>query len=253
MSWDAVDAFDETYPHLWVKVEHLGRYLWAANVIEETGITRVADIACGTGFGLEILSSRAKYLIGVDWQTTAAQEAAKTLQASGDAASISIVQSNLDVDTLSEQIPDASLDAIVSFETIEHLLDPERALHAFRRTLSSSGTLLCSVPRANHERVDRLGRPTNREHSRIFSFEEIHQLLRKAGFQVSYQLGQPWANQVSRHEALLIRNRTLQHRLGDYDVMHTPDIMHQFAMLFGYPTTKDVESSYSCIILAHVD
>lgn len=43
-------------------------------------------------------------------------------------------------------LPDASIDTIVSCETIEHLLDPQKALHEFHRILRPGGRLVLTTP-----------------------------------------------------------------------------------------------------------
>ena len=48
--------------------------------------------------------------------------------------------------TALDQLPDASFDVIVSFETLEHVHEQERMLAGFRRLLTADGVLLISSP-----------------------------------------------------------------------------------------------------------
>ena len=50
--WDQVDPMDENDIHLWMKLEHLGHYLFAADFLKPYKPQLVADISCGIGYGL---------------------------------------------------------------------------------------------------------------------------------------------------------------------------------------------------------
>lgn len=116
---------------------HLDRYRFAADRV--AGLF-VADIACGTGYGSELLKLQggAKGVTGVDICQEAIHYASKKhsadsvdfLCASGDATGF---------DT-------GAFDAITSFETIEHVDDDEKLLAEFARILKPGGLLICSTP-----------------------------------------------------------------------------------------------------------
>ena len=57
---------DEHSSNHWMKLEHLGRYLWASKVIAESRAQIVADIACATGYGSNILKENANVVYGFD-------------------------------------------------------------------------------------------------------------------------------------------------------------------------------------------
>ena len=60
--------------------------------------------------------------------------------------------------TSAENLPfkEDEFDTVVSFETLEHLNDPTRALAEFRRVLRSDGILIGSVPTATLKRSAQL-------------------------------------------------------------------------------------------------
>jgi SAM-dependent methyltransferase len=70
-------------------------------------------------------------------------------------------------------VGDDEMDLVVSFETIEHVPEPERALEEFRRVLQPDGLLLVSTPNAQEYLED------NPFHLREFSSEEFLALLRE--------------------------------------------------------------------------
>ena len=110
---------------------HLERYEYAAKAL--TGM-RVLDCACGMGYGTAMLNAAALWTVGVDLDPEAIALARKRFPAPyfwiGD---------------IHEQIAAFSpcIDALVSFETLEHLTDPENVV---QRLPGSIKTILASAP-----------------------------------------------------------------------------------------------------------
>lgn len=98
-------------------IKHLERYKWASTY---TCGKRVYDIACGTGYGSLILAA-SKY-VGFDNSPEAVQYATKYYATD---PRVSFFQA--DACRMSPTLDVA--DVIVSFETIEHIKDPESFLH----------------------------------------------------------------------------------------------------------------------------
>jgi SAM-dependent methyltransferase len=117
--------------------EHWHRYAFARRLVAGR---RVADVACGEGYGSALLAAAASTVIGLDIDPGAIAHAAATYDdprlrfAIGSATAL--------------PLPDASVDAIVSFETIEHLpADAQPAMLAeFARVLAPGGVLVLSSP-----------------------------------------------------------------------------------------------------------
>ena len=118
--------------------EHVHRYAFARRYA--TG-KRVLDVACGEGYGSALLATVAREVTGVDIDA-ATVDHAKSAYAT---------QRNLSfVAGSATQLPlaDASVDVVVSFETIEHLdaADQPRMLAEFARVLTPDGVLVLSAP-----------------------------------------------------------------------------------------------------------
>lgn len=246
--WDAIDPFDPNYPHLWIKVEHLGRYLFAAAYCAEQKARTIADIGCGTGYGAQELAAVAPSIIGID----AAPPLVDRVNALMDAR-ISAVCAELGVDPLTLILPDNRFDGIVCFETLEHLTDPAAALREFRDALVPGGKLILSVPNSVSERIDPVGLLTNPFHKRLFSISSISELVIAAGFQITHVLGQPIASEINRNETRLIRRKQTSGRIGDAPSFHEAESIRRLALTMGYPEQRDVERSYSIIIVATRD
>lgn len=116
---------------------HLDRYRFAA---ERVAGLQVADIACGTGYGSEFLklTGGASSVTGVDICPDAIHYANQKHAPDGVRF--------ICADGESTGLDNASLDAIVSFETIEHVPSDVKLLAEFARLLKPGGVLICSTP-----------------------------------------------------------------------------------------------------------
>lgn len=126
-----------------IALEHLHRYTLAlAYVVGK----RVLDVACGEGYGSSMLATVAASVAGVDISSEAVNHAAAKY-----------VQSNLEFFCApAESLPlgSASVDVVVSFETIEHLEQQEAMLAELKRVLAPGGLLIISCPdRLNYSGV----------------------------------------------------------------------------------------------------
>jgi SAM-dependent methyltransferase len=117
-----------------VEAEHLARYRWITQLAPGK---RVLDAACGTGYGCDILtSSGASEVTGVDLDEAAVASARRA------APRARIEQADV------RKLPfdENAFDLAVSFETIEHLEDPEPLLDELARVLAPEGLLAVSSP-----------------------------------------------------------------------------------------------------------
>jgi SAM-dependent methyltransferase len=142
--------------------EHRSRYRFAAQLVLGK---RVLDVASGAGFGLAMLRSSGACVVGVDYDAVALCEARRLSPsvplARGDATSL--------------PLRDASLDVVVSFETLEHVPDAAAMVREVRRVLKPGGSLVLSTPNRG------FGPPelhtNNPFHVREFTADELRALL----------------------------------------------------------------------------
>ncbi|MGI9147251.1 MAG: class I SAM-dependent methyltransferase, partial [Chloroflexota bacterium] len=162
--------------------EHRSRYRFALQLPGSTqrhapaGLI-VLDVACGAGFGLQMLGRAGARAIGVDYDAGALSEVRHAQPESrllrGDAMHLPLV--------------DASIDLVVSFETIEHVADAEGLVGEIRRVLKPCGRLVLSTPNRAFGPPERhIGNPF---HIREFTAEELRELLR-ASFEHVQLFGQ---------------------------------------------------------------
>jgi SAM-dependent methyltransferase len=144
--------------------EHWHRY---AAVAPLAAGRRVLDAACGEGYGSYLLARAAAQVTGVDID-------AETI----DHAQRRYAQPNLRYthgSVTALPLAQASVDLIVSFETIEHLAAQREMLAEFRRVLSDAGALILSSP--NRPVYNETGGVANHFHVRELDRAELAALL----------------------------------------------------------------------------
>jgi len=116
-----------------VHFEHVNRYTWAQPQVSG----RILDVACGTGYGSALLA-RSGNVTGLDKHAGAIE------MARGRAPQLDFQECVL------PPIPfaDGSFDAVVTFETVEHIDDDVAYIAEVHRVLKRGGLLLLSTPNA---------------------------------------------------------------------------------------------------------
>ncbi|MFZ2126035.1 MAG: class I SAM-dependent methyltransferase [Candidatus Microsaccharimonas sp.] len=126
----------------------------------------VVDMACGTGYGVDIISDVAKKVIGLDVD----EESIRQCQKKYSKPNLSFAVG----DATSMDLPDKSVDVFVSCETIEHLsaTDQKKFVAEIRRVLRDDGVVVMTTP--NKTRTD------NFETKNPFHIKELYpkELLR---------------------------------------------------------------------------
>lgn len=129
-----------------ISYEHWHRYLLASSFVDGKS---VLDIACGEGYGTNLLASQAKEIMGVDIDKESVEHAIKNYKKSnikfqvGSAEKIPILGKHL-------------FDVVISFETIEHLdsIGQDKFLKEIKRVLKPNGLLIMSSPvKENYEKI----------------------------------------------------------------------------------------------------
>jgi SAM-dependent methyltransferase len=139
---------------------------------------------------------------------------------------------------------------VVSFETLEHLVDPGEAISQFVRILLPGGFFICSVPNALSEPRARACLPRNKCHRQLFNFGSLSRMVNNRGLDVKYRLGQSWSYALLKREQQLSSARLIERRLSDLPEMHTPEMIRLLSYILAYPTVEDVDGSYSIIMVA---
>lgn len=157
-----------------IRRDHVARYEWAAGQIAPG--SRVLDLACGVGYGSSILSARELAVVGIDHSEEAIEYARHYY-------GLGVVSYRCEpVDSVAGFVSD-SFEAVVCFETIEHVADPLPMLKNLARI---APVIFASVP---NERFFPHGEMVAFHH-RHYTREEFSALLDAAGWAVTEWDGQ---------------------------------------------------------------
>ena len=121
---------------------HIDRYEFAANYLKHKikKDSLILDAACGTGYGSDILKeTEPNKIIGVDVSSEAIAYASKKY---GNNICTFRVADIMDMAGFDNDI----FDAVVSFETIEHIEKPLTFLENIKRLLKKGGIFIVSTP-----------------------------------------------------------------------------------------------------------
>lgn len=129
---------DPTVPIVVVK-EHLIRYIYTLNLVNDKN---VLDIACGTGYGMYLMSYWAKTVSGYDISKKAIEEAKKF----DYKCPVCLETRDLEKDKSLSNHKTKNFDVITCFETIEHLENPEILIKNAKQNLKKGGYFIFSIP-----------------------------------------------------------------------------------------------------------
>jgi SAM-dependent methyltransferase len=152
------DVPEENY---WYR-RHLVVYEWIAARL--AGM-RVIDMACGEGYGTDVLARRAASAVGVDANPEAHEHARLRYRR----PNLRFVRDL--VDGFSEEA-----DAVVFLQTIEHLEQPGAVLDHFRSLVGAAGVLYVSTPNVltlAPKGASRSGNPWHVHEYRLGEFEAL--------------------------------------------------------------------------------
>jgi len=116
--------------------EHWHRYLFASGLVAGR---EVLDVACGEGYGSALLARSARHVTGVD---VASHVIARARESYASQPNVEFREA----DCTALPFAEGSFDAVVSFETIEHVAAQEAFLDEVRRVLRSDGLFILSCP-----------------------------------------------------------------------------------------------------------
>ena len=219
------NPLDNPAQDTFIKLEHLGRYLFACDYLKKHSITEnVLDIACGTGYGCYLLSKQIKNVVGIDKNIEEVE-----LQYKKD--NITFIEEDIDKTDLT-----STYQAIVCFETLEHVNNPNRLLKQISKSLSSKGLFLLSIPNEKYEKLDENGNNLDIYHKTIFKLDDLLDQL-KNDFNMVEIFGQSKINEIINKNPNLNLN------------IHSQEEVIEKAYQLAYPNKEKIEDTYSYIII----
>jgi SAM-dependent methyltransferase len=178
------DVPEENY---WYR-RHLVVYEWIA---ERVGGKRVIDMACGEGYGSDLLARGAASVVGVDANPDAHEH-----------ARLRYVRPNLRFERALVEGFSEPCDAVVFLQTIEHVGEPGAILDHFRSMLSAGGVAYVSTPNLLTLAPPGAEKSDNPWHLREYRAEEFRELC-EAHFDRVELFGVFPARKLRAHEIAL--------------------------------------------------
>lgn len=155
-----------------IRADHLNRYKFSVSQLTDMKPVKVLDLACGIGYGANMLAYELGCaVVAVDVDQGAISYAEKHY--SHPAVNF------ICADARTLELPENSFDAIISFETIEHIDFDSWLLKHFNHLLRQGGRLVVSTPNQAVMPHDPIKHPF---HIRHYNVEDISSLLTEAGF-----------------------------------------------------------------------
>ena len=199
---------------------HLVVYDWIAERVRGES---VIDMACGEGYGSNVLAASAASVVGVDANPQA-----------HDHARLRYRRENL---TFARELVDSysePADAVVFLQTVEHLEDPAAVLAHFRSLVGENGTVYVSTPNVLTLAPKGQPRSGNPWHVHEYRRAEFEQLCRTE-FSHVQMFGLFHAGKLRAHELALRagwdRVHALLHVTGPFYDRFTPAIgVQDFAL-----------------------
>jgi 2-polyprenyl-3-methyl-5-hydroxy-6-metoxy-1,4-benzoquinol methylase len=145
-----------------LEAEHRARYDFAKQFVKGK---RVLDLGCGEGYGSRMLSEVAKSVVGVDISAEAVEHAKAAYGSDGLAFQAG--------DAGKLPFSEGEFDAVVCFEVIEHIRNPELLLKEVARVLSGKGIFVASTPNGGVK----VSSQPNRYHVKEYTLREFEGML----------------------------------------------------------------------------
>lgn len=158
-----------------ITIEHLHRYAFAQGFVAGKN---VLDIACGEGYGSNYLAKMANRVIGIDLD----EQTVKWASSKYSRSNLEYICAPIE----SMPLKESTIDIIVSFETIEHVVDSDKMILELKRVLKDDGVLLISTPDKKHYSDDRNYK--NPFHTKEFYLDEFKNFMESHFNQNSFYL-----------------------------------------------------------------
>lgn len=146
--------------------EHILRYVLA---MEDIPNKDILDVACGSGYGMYLMSYLAKSVSGYDYSQEAIDEAGKFPYRCDTCLEIR----NLEEDKSLSNHKHEKFDVVTCFETIEHVANPEILLKNILNVTKEHGIIYISTPN-DINKTD-----VNKWHKVHFDFYSLFNLIKE--------------------------------------------------------------------------
>ncbi len=154
---------------------HKSRYDFAISILKNGNYKKVLDAATGVGYGASLIAEYSEYNVtAIDRDAIALEIAKEKFAKSG----VQFLKDDCEkFDNVKQFSP---FDAIISFETLEHLPNPETFVLNCYNSLQINGLLIISTP--NQSVSSPSGKIDWEFHEKEYTANELNHLLKNSGF-----------------------------------------------------------------------
>lgn len=231
--------FDKKKNNIWMKLEHVGRYLFALEYFVKEKIDNVADIGSANGYGSYLLSQGISHITSYDRN--------KEYLSSSYYDNPKINKNCVDLDEC--HLGDNLYSAAVCFETLEHLKKPESLITKMHHCLKDKGILIVSFPNKKYEKFNEDGSNKDIYHLHVFDYEEMKKVFIESGFEVTDTFGQSICNKLCSMNESLVENGYYKQEEIDEAFNYDEKSIMTLAKTIAYPNKDEIDNSYSYIIV----
>lgn len=212
-------------------LEHFHRYYAISSVVNQKV---VLDIACGEGYGTELISKSASKVFGVDISNETIKHAQQKYQKDNIQFCVG--------STSKIPFEDDSFDIVVSFETIEHHDEHEQMMLEIKRVLKADGMLIISSPEKTNYNSSL--KKKNEFHVKELEYIEFKELIEK---HFSYN---EFYFQNNIYGSILINERSKDFTLLDHHETEIRNILNpKYDLCFA--SDFKIESSISSFLIGN--
>lgn len=231
--------------NVFLRAEHLARYLFAARHIHKHKLERVLDTACGNGYGSMLLARHATTVLGLERNGSLVEKGCNDIRLA-QMRNVSLQSADLN-----ESLPldDDAFDCVVCFETLEHVEKDAELVAEFSRVVRRCGVLMLSVPKEGYEKRTEDGKPDNPFHLRLYNEKEICKLVEVNGFRVEEVLGQPYSNAARVRMEDYRRDKGLSAEEAGAFFADTKEALDFYAQVWAWPVRELPEKSNVLILV----
>jgi len=117
-----------------LRAETREKLRWATPLLKQGGVQTILDVGCGAGFAANLLAQENFTMTGLDFSQPSLDLARKM--------DLSKTVEYIQGDAYQLPFPDASFDAVMAFDFLEHVSDPARVVKEISRVLKPRGQFL---------------------------------------------------------------------------------------------------------------
>lgn len=236
---------NNTKASYYMRLEHLGRYMFAGDFINLKKCKTVVDYGAGNGYGAIYLSDFVEKVIAVETDKHISRLKKKI--ENSNKTNIVVVNEKEYVEYCKKE----NVDLLVCYETLAEIECPEKTLKNFYEVVGQDGYMFISVPNKKFEPTTIDGKSINcGNHVTFYTPTKIKNLIKDSGFVISNQLAQPYSNTFLNEEFFLINRYEYTEKTIDKFHSKSPEALKFYARVMAYPIPKHYEDSYSIIITA---